>query len=217
MKSKRLICCTILMLSSVSTSAQGVDSWYLRGTAGYSMLDDQTGATSADLAAAGDAEFAIDNGYTAGLGLGYQLNPSWSVELYWEYRSHAAETTLGNGERFDDGNYASNIFYLNGNYHWATDGPWQPYVGAGIGWVEEIDIDLERSGEPERSFSDSGYVGFQFYTGVNYALSPKWSLQGEIRYSVFDDIDLDEESGSGTIEGLDYDPFTAQLGVVYRF
>ena len=78
-------------------------------------------------------------------------------------------------------------------------------------------LDLDRRGEKERSFSDDGDIAWQIFAGVDYELTDAWILQGEVRYSFLDDVTLDEESGSGRLSGLDYDPVTFQLGVVYRF
>ena len=91
------------------------------------------------------------------------------------------------------------------------------YVGAGLGWLQEIDIDLEGNG-PEQSYSGDGDIGVQLFLGADYALSDAWALQGEVRYARFSDIDLDGEArAEGSLTGLDYEPLTLQLGIVYRF
>lgn len=197
--------------------AEETRGWFLRGYAGYSHLGNQNADSRGIGAGDSSGDVELDGGYTAGAGLGYRYSDRWSAEFAWEYRSHDSKLDLDNGERYDDGNYASNTFWLNGFRHFPWSGRWQPYVGAGIGYIEEIDIDLDRSGEGERSFSDDGYVTWQAFAGVDYQMSERWDLQAEVRYSYLDDVDLDEEGGSGRLDGLDYDPVTFQLGVVYRF
>ena len=124
---------------------------------------------------------------------------------------------LADTSEFDDGNYASNIFYLNGHYRFAPNGDWQPYVGAGLTLVEEVDIDLERGGE-ELSYSGDGDIGYQLFAGVDYRINPEWSLQGELRYGSITGIDLEGESGDpGEIEDIDYQTTTLQIGLVYEF
>lgn len=193
------------------------EHWFLRPYVGLSQMSDLD-ADFADIdGLSGEADVDLDTGFTGGLGLGYRLNQRYAVEFGWEYRSNDSSTTLNGVSEFDDGNYASNVFYLNGHYFFDSDGPWQPYVGAGLTWAEEIDIDLERGGE-EQSYSGDGDTGYQIFAGVNYALGETWQLQSELRYGSITDIDLEGESGDpGEITGIDYETTTLQIGLVYAF
>ena len=165
----------------------------------------------------GEADINLDTGFTGGLGVGYRFNPRVALEFGWEYRSNDSSVTLNGSSEFDDGNYASNLFYLNGHYFFESSDKWQPYVGAGLTWIEEIDIDLERNGS-EQSYSGDGDTGCQIFAGVNYELGNAWDLQTELRYGSISDIDLKGESGDpGAISGIDYETTTLQLGLVYRF
>ena len=121
------------------------------------------------------------------------------------------------GLGFTDGNYASNTIWLNGFYYFTGGQRLTPYLGAGIGLIEEIDIDLEAGDAPERSFSDNGDVTWQVFAGLDYRLGQRWDLNAELRYSILNDVDLKEETGDGRLSGLDYNPVTMQLGVRYRF
>lgn len=191
-------------------------NWYVKPYGGISQLSDTdadrvTGTTQA-------AEISLDTGFVAGLGIGYRYNARWAAELAWEYRTNDSETTFEDGTVFDDGNYASNVFYLNGYYYLQPRGAWQPYLGAGIGWVQEIDLDLEGLG-PEQSFSSDGDVSVQVFAGVDYKVNDRWSVNLEARYASLSGVDLDAESGSalGSIEELDYQPFSLAAGISYRF
>jgi len=165
----------------------------------------------------GRADIDLDTGFTGGLGLGYRYTDKLAVEFGWEYRSNDAETTLNDVSEFDEGNYASNIFYLNGHYFFDKIDKWQPYVGAGLTWVEEIDIDLER-GDRELSYSGDGDTGYQVFGGLNYDLSESWKLQSELRYGSITGIDLEGEgSDSGAFDGIDYETTTLQIGLGYDF
>ncbi len=96
-------------------------------------------------------------------------------------------------------------------------GRWQPYLGVGLSWVQEIDIDLERGGV-ERSYSGDGDTGYQLFAGVAYPLNDQWSLSGEWRYGSINGIELQRESGAEAFfRDLDYQPTTAQFGLVYNF
>ena len=204
---------TLLPLQSLADT----DGWFLRAHGGYSQLSDIDADTSGIVSEPAGADISIDGGFTAGAGVGYRYNQRWAVELAWEYRSNESETDLVGFENYPDGNLASNTFFLNGYYHFARSGRWDPYLGAGLGWLQEIDIDLEGNG-PERSYSGDGDTGFQVFAGANYEIAERWLLQGEVRYTAFTDLDLEAESGAqGDISSLDYEPLTLQFGVMYRF
>lgn len=196
--------------------ASDSDKWFLRPYVGLSLMSDLDATASNVDNTSGTARVSLDNGYTGGLGVGYRLNERFAVELAWEYRSNDSEINIADQTSLTNGNYASNIFFLNGHYHFGKHGNWQPYVGAGLSWIQEIDIDFERNGT-ESSLSADGDVGYQLFTGVNYALAPAWQLQTELRYGSISGIDLVEEGGSARLSGLDYEPVTVQAGLVFQF
>ena len=162
------------------------------------------------------ADIDLDTGFNAGFSIGYQYTPYLAAELAWEYRSNDSEVTLPDNERFTSGNYASNIFHVNSIYSFSPGKRLNPYVGAGISWVQEIDIDLEKNGS-EQSFSADGDLGYQLFAGLDYQINSLWSLNSEIRYGHISNIDLKGENVTGTIEDIDYKPITIQFGVKYKF
>ena len=214
---KRLIITGLAALLPLEVYAQSQEGWFLRAYGGYSQLSDIDADTTGVATAATPADISVDGGFTAGAGAGYRYGDNWAVELAWEYRSNDADTDLEGGAQYPDGNLAASLFYLNGYYQLAGSGKWDPYIGAGLAWLQEVDIDLEGDG-PERSYSGDGDSGFQLFAGANYALTDRLALQGEIRYTYFDDLDLEGESGAaGEFSAVDYDPLTLQLGILYRF
>jgi opacity protein-like surface antigen len=216
MKKSRLVLLGTL-LASGSASANTEGNWFVRPYLGLSQMSDIDSDFEAIEGLSGNAKIDLDSGFTGGLGVGYRLSDAFTLEFGWEYRSNDSEVTLDDNEKFDDGNYASNIFYLNGHYLFARNGSWQPYAGAGLTWIEEIDIDLERGGE-ELSYSGGGEVGYQVFAGINYELTRQWLLQSELRYGSITSIDLDGESGDpGSFDGIDYETTTLQVGLVYAF
>lgn len=190
--------------------------WSLRPYVGLSQLSDQSASVSGTGFANGAADIELDSGFVSGLGVSYRYNANLSAEIAWEYRSNDSQVTLADGTRFDDGNYASNVFAINGIYDFASGGAWTPYLGGGLSWIQEIDIDLEGNG-PERSFSGDGDFGYQVFAGLRYLLSDNWNLHGELRYTTFDDLDLDGERIQGRFTGLEYRPLTFQVGLSYSF
>lgn len=228
MKIKTIALAIVLSFGSASAGALAGDraadragnraGWSVVPYAGYSILSDQspllTGAEVAD----GGSNVAVDDGFTAGLGLRYHYNSPWSAEIGWEYRSNDSTITDAQGNTLPGGNYASNIFYLNGRYDLPVDsGDWQLWVGGGVTVSQEIDLDSE-SAAGETSFSDGGSTGYQLMVGANRRLSPRWYLTTEIRYSDQQDLTLTAEAGgSGQVTAIDYSPLTLQLGIGYRF
>jgi opacity protein-like surface antigen len=206
------------MLINIAPAVADADGWSIVPYIGLSQLGDQ----SADLTGAedivdGGLDIAIDSGFTAGLGVRYDYEDSrWASEFGWEYRSNDSETTAADGRVLPGGNYASNIIYVNARYALTEGNHWTPWIGGGLSWFQEIDLDSEDA-DGERSFSDSGSVGFQIMAGVDYDLSNRIYLTGELRYSSQSDLDLEAEGGSGRVTGIDYQPITLGLGLGFRF
>jgi len=215
---KFIVFAIIVTSTSLGNQLYAKDSsWYLRSNLGISNLSDFSANSNSVLGATGEADIRLGSGQVAGLGIGYRYNHNLSAELAWEYRSNDSDVSLANGNRFREGNYASNTFFLNAIYHFDSASRWQPYVGVGLGWIQEIDIDLETA-DSEFSFSGNGDVGFQIMGGVDYRLNDVWRLQTELRLSDFSDLTLESESGStGDFNGFEYSPTTFQIALVYSF
>jgi opacity protein-like surface antigen len=205
-------------LASLAAPTAGADEgWFVRAYGGISELSDTDGDAVGIDGVDGKADISLDTGFTAGLGAGYRFGNNWAAELAWEYRSNDNETELPSGAVYDDGNYASSTVFLNGYYHFDRSGRWDPYVGAGVGWLQEVDIDLEDA-SGEISYSGDGDIGFQVFGGVNYHFSEAWAANAEIRYGMFSDLDLEGESDApGELQSLDYEPLTIQFGIRYAF
>ena len=208
--------CLLALLWGGFAGATG--NYYLKPHLGISMVQDndfgQTGIAAPG--AVGDGEY--DNGWSAGLGVGYRYGNGWSAEIDWEYRTNDNDSLrFSDSTFFGEGNIASNIIYLNGYYHVELqDTRFRPFIGAGLGWVEEIDLDLE-SGGSERSYSGDGEMAWQVMAGVETEFAKDWRVQGELRYSQVSNVDLAEEGGSGRINGLDYGAWSVGVGLIYDF
>ena len=207
----------ILSLMTLPTYAED-GSWFVRPYVGLSQMSNLTATSESVGSADGSSDIQLDSGFTAGFGVGYQYNENWAAELAWEYRSNDSEVTLPDGKIYTDGNYASNIFFISGFYYFKPfSESIKPYIGAGLSWIQEVDIDLEEGGT-ELSYSGDGDLGFQLFAGIEYTLSDRWALQTELRYGSTGEFDLQgEESTTGKINGLDYEPFTLQVGAKFNF
>ena len=200
----------------MSLTAVAEDSgWYSGFHGGLSSLSDPEGnfaRQEVNQVASGNA----DSGAFAGISGGYRFGNGWRMEMAWEYRNNELVGKIGPLD-FPKADFASGMVYLNGIYILSNSSGWRPYVGAGLSWAQEIDIDFERDGA-EQSYSTSGDTGFQIFTGIEYDLSPHWIFSGELRYGNVSGLDLDPESGAlGMIEDMDYEHISLQLGISYRF
>ena len=200
--------------------ADDTGKWFVKLYGGTSTLSDQsieqTGVP--DVTAGATGKIKNDSGFMAGGSVGYNYNNNLSVEIAWDYRSNDSKTNFSDGIRFNDGDFASNIFFVNGRY---TLDPiaqtnLRPYIGGGLGYVEEIDVDL-KSGGVERSYSKNSEMAYQFMAGATYPLTEKIDLDAGLRYVRVDNIKLKRESGSGELRNVDYDPLSLAVGLSYKF
>lgn len=166
--------------------------------------------------ASGKARY--DSGFATGLAVGYDYGNGFRSELDFEYRTNEySSIDLANGSRLTDGDFSSAILYLNGYYFFhQPNRSWFPFIGLGLGWVQEIDFDAGGSAT-ESSFSQSGDWAYQWMAGVEYQLSSAWHLQAKINHINISGLKLKEEGGAGRIQNADYRVWGVGAGLVYRF
>ena len=169
----------------------------------------------------------LGNGLTAefdiGLGLGgdigFRYGNGWAAEFEWNWRRHELQSLRGGrGALVDEGDFASNILFVNGVRRFIrSDGGWTPYAGVGLGWVQEIDFDLN-TGATERAWSRQGEFGVQFMGGVEMPLGDDWRLTADVRYLRLGSIELPAEEGvTGRLVKPDYNPLSFQIGLRRNF
>lgn len=166
------------------------------------------------------ADTGFDSGILGGGAVGYRFENGWRLEGEFAYQSvdHDGKAFAGVGAGpVGTGNYASTSLAINGLYEFDLLGSprARTYVGAGLVYLTEVDIDFERNGA-ERSFSGSG-AGVQFLAGARYDIGERWFVDAGLRYLAASSLELEEESGgAGRIEA-DYAPWAATIGVGLRF
>lgn len=216
---KKILLSAVCAAAAIGNSTLAAEGWSVVPHVGLSLMQDQSPAIEGlENAANGGADVSLEDGFTAGLsGRYYYPDSRWVSEFGWEYRSNDSSITTADGNDLPDGNYASNIFYLNGRYRLTEGSKFTPWLGGGVTWTQEVDLDSEDAAG-ERSFSDSGSVGFQVMAGADYDLTERFYLTGELRYSTQTDIELREEGGGGgSVTEIDYQPLTLSVGVGVRF
>jgi outer membrane protein W len=210
---------TVSTLISNAAFADDTGKWSVKLYGGISTMGDQSiDQTGVPDAAGATGTINSDNGFMAGGSVGYNYTNNLSVELAWDYRSNDSKTNFSNGTSFNDGNFASNILFVSGKYTFDTipQTNLRPYIGAGLGYVQEIDLDLVRGGV-EYSYSKNNEMAYQFMTGITYTLTKKIDLDAGLRYVRVDSINLKRENGSGELRNVDYDPLSLAIGLSYKF
>lgn len=213
-----LIAASIIPLAQAAHAEE--KNFYGKLSGGFSILGDQNFSQSgvASAGATGTGEYS--GGWVAGTALGYRITDNWAAELAWDYRNNGTDkTSFSDGTSFNEGDFASNIIFLNGYYRFnpVMNTKIRPYLGAGIGWVEEIDMDLQNAGGTETSYSSENEFAGQIMAGIEYPIAQNWDFSSEIRYTNVSNINLKQENGNGRINNVDYDPVTVAVGVTYNF
>jgi opacity protein-like surface antigen len=198
-----LLTAAVLALPPLAASAQD-GGFYLRAFGGASQLRD----TDVTGAVTGPAQFG--SGPVAGAAFGHDYAGSpFRSEIEFAYRSGEADP-FGGGATVD---FASTTLMLNGYYDFATTGRLTPYVGAGAGFVTEIDFDISGGAAPGE-YSDRGGFAWQAMAGVSFALSDRLGLTTELRYF---DAGRRTLSGAGSSVSADYSTLDVIAGVSLRF
>lgn len=205
-----------LVLAGPAQAGEG--NLFIKPYVGLSFLQDNDFGQSGVAGAGASGSGSYDTGWLAGAGFGYRYGGGWMAELAWEYRSNGNDqVSFSDGTRFTEGDLASNIIYLNGyRVFGAGERSLRPYVGAGLGWVQEIDLDLEAGGT-ETSLSGDGDIAWQIMAGLETNLAERWRLQGELRYNLVSGIDLEQEGGNARVSDLDYEAWLLTVGAAYDF
>ncbi len=200
------IIATCPVLIATSAMAQDTGGYYAKAFGGISSLQGESftlGSTTTSL--------SFDSGTTLGGAIGYDYaNSPFRAELEFVYRSgDATDISTGVGTAAD---FASTSVMLNGYYVFETASDWVPYAGLGLGYLTEIDFDLE-GGAGE--YSDRGLLGYQAMLGVEYPVSKRLSIYGEARYFSAGSVDL-TGTGDATLSA-NYDTLDFNAGVAYKF
>ncbi|MEM1182878.1 MAG: OmpW family outer membrane protein [Acidobacteriota bacterium] len=209
-----LVLITSATILGAAPSAHGART-YLKLVAGFGDLDDGGTLEVNDPRFSSSADASYDLGLRSGLAFGWNLDDRFALELEYLYSTNDFDTVVfSDGERFEEGNYASVVISANAYTFFRRDQNVRPYLGAGLAWVQEVDIDFERDGA-ETSFETDDF-GFQVMAGVLWDLNDRWALDLQARFLAADGVEMEAEEGSGTVRA-DYRPLSLFAGLSYRF
>ena len=220
-RSKQLLEATtiaMMLWSSLATaSAMADDRWYVGATTGFT----NNSVSSLDLSTDGldgRANAEADNGYTIGAVFGREFDDRWRLEGEFRYRTNELSSVdLPDGSTISDGDFSSGALGLNGYWMFGdTNSTWRPFVGAGLAWMQEIDLDLAE--EPVSGSYSSDGTAWQLMAGVSWMLSDRWGFDFEARYLDAGAVTMDAERGplGGRIQA-DYSLFEITAEATWRF
>jgi opacity protein-like surface antigen len=202
----------LVALSTAGASAQGFGggNFYVKGFGGLTVpQDDDFRLNERGGSAFVDTGLDFSNGYILGIAGGYTVTPNIAVELEYAYRNADAKfKDLSNSKRTTE----SNAWMVNALYNFTPTGPWQPYVGGGLGMA---DLNVEQIPGIAGGDFDSDYnFAYQLIGGVGYQLPSGWTLNGEVRYFGINDQDVEN---SVLQFKSSYSTFDLLFGATYHF
>ncbi|MCZ8133025.1 MAG: outer membrane beta-barrel protein [Steroidobacteraceae bacterium] len=208
----------LALAAPVAHAEDAPDSrWSVKALFGATTMSDQTLQFTGN-GPAQRADAALGSGLLTGAAVGYELTPNWHVEAEFTYQSVDHDgLSPAIAAASGTGNFASTGFALNGLYSFNAFGSdrARTYVGLGVAWLSEIDIDFESAGR-EVSYSGSD-VGVQAMAGVRYELGSRWFLDAGLRYLAASGVELDGEDGALGRVKADYAPWSAAVAIGWRF
>jgi len=208
---------TCLAAGPALASAADDAHWYATANLGANFMSDQSIRFSGDgPTQSGDA--SLGSGLLAGAAVGRAFSRSFRAETEFVYQSvdHDGVRVTGGGS-LPSGNFASTALALNGLYSFNLFGREEvrTYVGLGVAWLTEVDIDFEQGGQ-ELSYSGDGF-GVQLLAGARYDFGERWFLDAGLRYLSAGEVTMDGEGAATGRVRADYEPWSATIGVGWRF
>lgn len=199
---------TALCATATGAMAQGfgAGNWYAKGFGGATWPSGEKSDVSQRGTFLGTADLDYDTGYTLGVAVGYDFRPNIAMELEYAYRE--ADLTGDYG-----GDTRSNSFMLNAVYKFndmGAMGQFTPYIGGGLGGAG-LDIKVDDFG----TFSQDTLFAYQVFGGVEYAMTPEWSLLGEVRW--FGTDSGHPQGPDDTEVDTSFETFDLLIGASYKF
>ena len=204
---------TLLTFLLSGTAIAAESGFYVSATGGAGFL----GGTDLDSGTLGNGDADFDAGFGAGGAVGYDFG-AWRLEGEMMYRTNDVDSVDGTVfDGVDDGDFSSLALALNGRYEFNLLGRPEitSYVGAGLTWFQEIDIDFEDA-TFERSYSGDGF-GIQLMAGARYQLGRNWGVFTELRHLMANDLELEGEGAATGEFDADYQHTMLLIGVDYQF
>ncbi|MFO0417651.1 MAG: outer membrane protein [Pseudomonadota bacterium] len=185
----------------------------LIGGLNFALDSDFDGSSSAAFPS-GDA--SLDTGALVGLAGGYRFNRNFAADLEYVYRSNDIDKIEGSAGATiaDGGDLASVAIMASGYYYLDVADNWSPYFGLGLGFLQEIDSDLELVGINDQKDLEDQVFAWQVMAGAEIPVDEHWRFYGEGRFMSAPSVDLSNGNGSYSV---DYNNLSLIVGIGYQF
>jgi opacity protein-like surface antigen len=203
-----------VLLGPLSVAAQEKPGFYAKVYGGANFMPSTSFSESraTEPSVGGKVDFGSGIGF--GIAVGQRYSNGWVTELAWDERGSFLKRIGGVAV---DGNIFSETVFLNGYYRFPSWGTVRPYIGAGLGYVVGMDIDIDRNGT-EQEYARKGGVAIQAIAGVEYNLSSRWSLSGDVRWSRMGSGTFNPTTLGTALNGTPkYQPASVNLSFSYQF
>ncbi|MFK8052826.1 MAG: outer membrane protein [Woeseiaceae bacterium] len=203
---------------SASAAQAQENPWYVTASVGLTTLGDQDLQYRDGVTASTDAR-EYDASLNSGGTLGYQFSDQWRVEgeLMYRRNEQANAVSLDGLGDFDDGDFASLSLAVSAIYDFDlfASPDWRGYVGGGVAFIQEIDIDLEQASE-EISFETSD-IGIQLQAGARHQINDRWFADAGVRYLMASDVEMEQPDDTSRLLTSDYSPLSFSVGIGFKF
>jgi opacity protein-like surface antigen len=177
-------------------------------------LDSDYDGSNPDSFPSGEA--SLDTGAVVGLAAGYRFNRNFAADLDYAYRSNDIDKIKGAGGATiaDGGDLASVAIMANGYYYCDFAQTWSPYIGLGLGFLQEIDSDVQLTDVTSQKDLEDQVFAWQAMVGAEVPIDDSWRFYGEGRFMSAPSPDLSNSSGSYSV---DYANLSLIFGAGYQF
>jgi opacity protein-like surface antigen len=207
--------CVVGMTGQASADSVDYEGPYARLIGGLNFaLDSDFNGSSPDSFPSGEA--SLDTGAIVGLGGGYRFSRNFAAELEYAYRSNDIDTIKheGGATVADGGDLASVAIMANGYYYLGLADTWSPYIGLGMGFLQEIDSDVQLTGVNSQKDLEDQVFAWQAMLGAEVPLNESWRFYGEGRFMSAPSPDLSNSNGSYSV---DYNNLSLIFGIGHQF
>jgi OmpA-OmpF porin, OOP family len=188
--------------------------FYIGGEGGYTALEEM-GTKSGS---ATGPTIRSNSGFAVGIDGGYAFGNGFRLEGELPFRYNGVDSLrAGNSSVGASGHITSqaamaNVFY---DLNLFPSTKFTPYIGAGVG-AARIGIDhLSSEGARLADDHDTKFA-YQAIGGVQYALTPQWSVSLDYRYFASLDPSFTPSGGGGSYRTT-YHTHNVMLGIAYHF
>ena len=102
----------------------------------------------------------------------------------------------------------------NGYHYFDFFENWSPYVGLGLGFLQEIDSDVQLTGVSAQKDLEDQTFAWQAMVGAEIPINQGWRFYGEGRFMSAPSADLSNSNGSYSV---DYNNLSLIFGIGYQF